>query len=108
MEYRGYTYPACSQCTIGWFTWTPGSAPDFYINRREDSDTSYYSESVWTGSNYGFFAGSYGGGEPYIGGGRWTENVTWKVTPVPEPQTWLMLGAGLLAVGAAARRRQGR
>jgi hypothetical protein len=27
------------------------------------------------------------------------------VAAVPEPQTWLMLGAGLLAVGGAARRR---
>lgn len=26
--------------------------------------------------------------------------------PVPEPSTWLMLGAGLLAIGAATRRRQ--
>nr|WP_315253053.1 NF038120 family PEP-CTERM protein [uncultured Duganella sp.] len=26
--------------------------------------------------------------------------------PVPEPATWLMLGAGLLAVGAATRRRR--
>jgi hypothetical protein len=28
------------------------------------------------------------------------------VAAVPEPQTWLMLGAGLLAVGGAARRRR--
>lgn len=34
---------------------------------------------------------------------------TWTLSPaVPEPATYLMLGAGLAAVGFAARRRQGR
>lgn len=30
-----------------------------------------------------------------------------KVAVVPEPSTWAMLGVGLLALGAAARRRKG-
>jgi hypothetical protein len=49
------------------------------------------------------YAGSTGQGQFAI------DNIslgTSAVTPVPEPQTWLMLGAGLLAVGTAARRRR--
>jgi len=48
------------------------------------------------------YAGSTGRGQFAI------DNISFgasAVAPVPEPQTWLMLGAGLLAVGAAARRR---
>lgn len=49
------------------------------------------------------YAGSTGRGQFAI------DNISFgasAVTPVPEPQTWLMLGAGLLAVGTAARRRR--
>lgn len=33
---------------------------------------------------------------------------TWAPAPVPEPSTWLMLGAGLAITAAAARRRAAR
>ncbi|STR26620.1 PEP-CTERM protein sorting domain [Janthinobacterium lividum] len=34
------------------------------------------------------------------------DNIAFEVSPVPEPSTYLMLMAGLLAIGAAARRRK--
>lgn len=34
------------------------------------------------------------------------DNIVFEVSPVPEPSTYLMLMAGLLAIGAAARRRK--
>jgi hypothetical protein len=47
------------------------------------------------------FAGSTGRGQFAL------DNISFgtAVAAVPEPQTWLMLGAGLLAIGGAARRR---
>lgn len=105
-SYFGYQYTNCAQCNIDSFLWVPGSAPQFDISRRNDTATTYYAESVRTGVSFSYFSGTYGDGAPYIDLGGWTPNVTWKVSAVPEPQTWLMLGAGLLAIGAAVRRRQ--
>jgi hypothetical protein len=31
--------------------------------------------------------------------------LTWNVAAIPEPSSWLLLGAGLLAIGSIARRR---
>lgn len=34
------------------------------------------------------------------------DNVTFRVTPVPEPGTWVLTGAGLALLGVAGRRRR--
>jgi hypothetical protein len=38
----------------------------------------------------------------------WRDETLLSITPVPEPSTWVLLGAGLLALGAAARRKAAR
>ncbi|NHZ39746.1 PEP-CTERM sorting domain-containing protein [Massilia aquatica] len=106
LSYNGKNYPTCDGCSISSFSWMPGSAPEFSIYFRKETSEYYSSESLTTGQSYGFSSGSYSGGAPSIAGGRWTSDVTYKVSAVPEPQTWLMLGAGLLAIGAAVRRRK--
>lgn len=37
---------------------------------------------------------------------KWTDQTRLTVSAVPEPQTWLMLGAGLLLTAGATRRRR--
>ncbi|NHZ40853.1 PEP-CTERM sorting domain-containing protein [Massilia aquatica] len=105
LEYAGRDFVSCSSCTLYSFAWTPGQAPAFYINSSFSDGYSYLRQTLHTGESYSFFY-NYGEGEPYYGGGDWTPAVTWSVTAVPEPQTWLMLGAGVFAIGAAARRRK--
>lgn len=45
------------------------------------------------------------GGTLRQGGGAYTLDLVATAAPVPEPGEWLMLGVGLLAIGAVARRR---
>ncbi|NHZ35228.1 PEP-CTERM sorting domain-containing protein [Massilia rubra] len=106
LSYFGHEYTNCAECTIDSFLWVPGSAPKFDLSRSNYTGPYYYSHSLQTGVKFRDFGGVYGQGEPYSSGGDWTPDVTWKVSAVPEPQTWLMLGAGLLAIGAAVRRRK--
>lgn len=40
--------------------------------------------------------------------GQFTQFVALQVNPVPEPETWVLLLAGMAMVGAAARRKSGR
>ncbi len=51
-----------------------------------------------------FSLGSYEYGD--IGAEKFT--LTFQTAPVPEPQTWLMLGGGLALMGAAAARKRRR
>ncbi|MDQ1829227.1 PEP-CTERM sorting domain-containing protein [Massilia scottii] len=73
-----------------------------------DRATTYYTGI--SGERYGFTSWSTGGGAPYYTYYEWTNDTQFTVTAVPEPQTYMMFGAGLLALAAAARlpRRRSR
>lgn len=67
-------------------------------------DTS--SLSLTGSSNYKLFFGSIGAGLPGMVTGMQLDNVS--VTPVPEPESYAMLLAGLSVLGFIGRRRSGR
>lgn len=61
------------------------------------------------GSNYKLFFGSVGAGLPGMVTGLQLDNVSvTAVTPVPEPESYAMLVAGLGVLGFISRRRQQR
>jgi hypothetical protein len=61
-------------------------------------------------SNYKLYFGSLGAGLPGMTTGMQLDNVsvTQAVTPVPEPESYAMLLAGLSVLGFIGRRRNGR
>ncbi|MFP5390701.1 MAG: PEP-CTERM sorting domain-containing protein [Gammaproteobacteria bacterium] len=104
-EYQGYDLTTCSGCTISRFSFDPAGALDFGIRR----DVSYeYGRSITVVDVGAYYANVFFpySGEPGEFGGRWVDQTVATVTAVPEPHTYMMLGAGLLALAGAARRRK--
>lgn len=104
LVYSYTDYVNCAACTISRFSYTPGGTLDFDIRKREYFDWGSASQGINVGHSWEHFSAA-SGYEPYINGGRWTDNTIASVSAVPEPGTYLMLGAGLLAVAGLARRR---
>jgi hypothetical protein len=67
-------------------------------------------EDYWKFTTTGLTAGSYyiavNGVIQGAGGGTYTSNVNFALAPVPEPETYAMMAAGLGLLGFMARRRK--
>jgi hypothetical protein len=94
------------------FSYTGGNALTFESSmHRTDFEASSGSRATSGEAAFNYFqytTGEEGGGVSYDGI-RWTAETTLAVTvtpAVPEPSTYAMLGVGLFAVGAVARRRR--
>ncbi len=76
------------------------------------SSLSQFAQPSWIGSRSSTFGSSMGGSPFGSGGISWGSGGTRPPIggntslPVPEPETWLMLVAGLAAVGFMVRRKQ--
>jgi len=81
-----------------------------YANKIATGSIAYTIKDTVDDVNAGIFAGATGSGKTsfsvfpdfsYYESGSFTA----VTAPVPEPGTWVMMGAGLLGLGAIARRR---
>lgn len=105
----GTSWTNCSgniSCRLNAFSYTPGGTLSFNANYTRD-DTEYFSlRSYELIDATKYYSQVY----EWIGGPldrnvfNFTSETRFAISPVPEPQTWLMLGAGLALLGAARRR----
>lgn len=102
----GRDYSKLGSTGVQAFSFTPGGTLDFTVAAAWSDSTINYGMSIVTGDSVG-----YGWHDPVWGGQGseywlWSDRTRLTVTAVPEPQTWLMLGAGLLLTAGATRRRR--
>ncbi|HEX8614468.1 MAG TPA: PEP-CTERM sorting domain-containing protein [Telluria sp.] len=113
LTFAGESYAPCGKeahntsvsCAINSFSYQPGALLSFAADKsahNEWSDTYY---TAVTGNRYGYTSWSTSGGQPYYTVYQWTKDTQLSITAVPEPQTYMMFGAGLLALLGTVRRR---
>ena len=90
---------------------TGGSAPTLNFNPASSYSWTFANASSITGFNAADFNIITSGFTNSTGGGSFSvsevgNNLDLNFTPVPEPSTWVLMGAGTLALGFAALRRR--
>ncbi|MDQ1922515.1 PEP-CTERM sorting domain-containing protein [Massilia pseudoviolaceinigra] len=99
------------QCMLRNFSFTPGSPLKF--DAYDSAEYGVWGDG-WFNTSRTFIPGRYfptiyendwssSGGAVYSH--HFTPETKFAISAVPEPQTWLMLGAGIALPGAAKRRR---
>ncbi|QPI53391.1 PEP-CTERM sorting domain-containing protein [Massilia antarctica] len=88
------------------FSFTPGGTLNFTAGAAWHDDIYSYGLVIVTGEYIGYGFHDPVGGRHGSATWLWSDQTKLTVTAVPEPQTWMMLGAGvLLAVGASRRQK---
>lgn len=103
-------------CTLSAFNYDPNSTLTLeyrYSHRSSDPGTPPFgggsvSDSISITSGYSYWGHFFDFGEGSYDIYEVTPETRLSVSAVPEPQTYLMLGAGLLAVGALHRRARAK
>jgi hypothetical protein len=103
----GGSYFVDVTCSIRRFSYQPGGQLDFSMEKSIRSDSGDSGFSVTSGAYFAYTYWPPVGGPPATGVYQWTDYTYLSIAAVPEPQTWMMFSAGLLALAGAARRRRG-
>ncbi|WP_229423787.1 PEP-CTERM sorting domain-containing protein [Massilia frigida] len=93
-------------CSLSTFSYNPAGALSFDYEFRRSSESSGHHDWVHSGKNWGYAMWWGGDGEDV--GYTWDARTVATITAVPEPHSYLMLGAGLLSLAAFTRRRRNR
>lgn len=104
-------YTELQTCSVNAFSYSPDGGLSFDLSHTSRDPEGFFgwSSAVVSGvKGYSFGGGPFTGWEEYTY--AWTPQTTFTLTgpvaiPVPEPSTWLMLGAGALLLGWRQRRR---